>query len=110
MRLNGDSQAPSGFTTLASFVIVAAVLYFAKEVFIPIALASLLTFLLAPLVIRLGRWGLGKILSIIVAVSLAFGLIGVIGWMVTAQVIHLADELPQYQQNLQAKIHALRKT
>lgn len=110
MRFN--SQAPangSGFTKLASFVIVAGVLYVAKDVFVPIALAVLLSFLLAPLVVRLGRWGLGKVMSVVVVVTLAFAVIGVVGWLVTVQVINLADQLPQYRDNLRSKISALKK-
>ncbi len=110
MRFN--SQAPtngSGFTKLASFVIVAGVLYVAEDVFVPIALAVLLSFLLAPLVVRLGRWGLGKVTSVMVVVTLAFAIIGVVGWLVTVQAINLADQLPQYRDNLRAKITALKK-
>jgi predicted PurR-regulated permease PerM len=109
MRLNDPSPASTGFTKLASFVIIAAVLYFAKEVFIPIALASLLSFLLAPLVVRLGRWGLGKIPSILLVVALASGLITVVGWLVMAQLLHLGEQLPNYQQNLHAKVLSIRK-
>jgi predicted PurR-regulated permease PerM/GAF domain-containing protein len=110
MRLNGPSAPASGFTTLASFAIVAALLYFAKEVFIPIALASLLTFLLAPLVVRLGRIGLGKVPAIGIVVILAFAIISGLGWIMATQIIHLANELPEYQQNLQAKVRTLMKT
>src|SRR5689334_9226083 len=109
MRLSSPPPAGNGSMKLASFAIVTAMLYFAKEVFIPIALAALLSFLLAPLVLRLTRWGLGKIPSILVVVSLAFTLIAVGGWLVMAQLIHLADQLPQYQENLRSKIVALKK-
>ena len=109
MRFNSQNATGSGFTKLASFVIVAGVLSVAKEVFIPIALASLLSFLLAPLVVRFARWGLGKMMSVLLVVTLAFGVIGVVGWLVTAQVINLADELPQYRDNLRAKIIALKR-
>lgn len=110
MRFNSQPSATgSGFTKLASFVIVAGVLYVAEEVFVPIALASLLSFLLAPLAVRLGRWGLGKVASVLVVVTLAFAVIAVVGWLVTVQVINLADQLPQYRDNLRAKITALKK-
>lgn len=109
MRLNSPAPASNGFTKLASFVIVAGVLYFAQEVFIPIALATLLSFLLAPLVLRLTRLGLGKIPSILIVVTLTFTAIGVIGWLVMAQVIHLADQLPEYRQNLRSKVESLKK-
>lgn len=108
MRFTAEGRPGNGFAILASLAIVVAVLYFARDVFVPIALAWLLCFLLAPLVVRLGRCGLGKIPSIVLAVSLTFTLIGVIGWMVVVQVVHLADQLPHYQQNLHAKVLKLR--
>ncbi len=109
MRLNGQGSPSTGFTTLASFVIIATVLYFAKEVLIPIALATLLSFLLGPLVLRLGRWGLGKIPSILLVVAMASSVIAVVAWLVMAQLIHLAEQLPGYQQNLHAKVMSIRK-
>lgn len=108
MRLVPQNPGGNGFTKLASFVIIAAVLYLAKEVFVPIALAILLSFLLAPLVIRLSRWGCGKVLSVLLTVSFAFTIIAIIGWLVTAQIIQLAAQLPQYQENVRAKIIALK--
>jgi predicted PurR-regulated permease PerM len=108
MRFNGQNPTGNGFTTLASFVIIAAVLYLAKEVFIPIALAVLLSFLLTPLVVRLSRWRLGKVLPVVIVVTLAFTAIGVVSWVVMAQVVRLAEELPRYQQNLHAKVEAFR--
>ncbi len=106
----GDTQTRvSAFITLATFVLVAAVLYVAKAVFIPIALAALLSFLLAPLVLRFTRWGMHRTVAIATTVALSFSIIGVIGWLVTAQALHLVERLPDYQQNLQAKIAALKK-
>jgi predicted PurR-regulated permease PerM len=107
MRLNGQSSTGNGFITLASFTIITAVLYLAKEVFVPIALASLLSFVLAPLVDRLSRWA-GKTLAVIIVACLAFSAIAVVGWGVMSQVIQLAEELPNYQHNLQAKINTLK--
>jgi predicted PurR-regulated permease PerM len=109
MRFNGQNSAGSGFITLASFVLVAAVLYFAKDVLVPIALASLLSFLLAPLVDRLARWGMRKGLAVIVVAALAFSVLAVVGFLVTSQLIQLAGELPKYQENLQAKIKSLKQ-
>lgn len=95
--------------TLVTFTLVAAILYFAKTVFIPIALTALLSFLLAPLVIRLMRWGLPRSIAVIASVTFAFSIIGVIGWLVTTQTVQLIDRLPQYQDNLHAKITSLKR-
>jgi predicted PurR-regulated permease PerM len=55
--MNGPGQASGTRAVLFTVVIVVAVLRFAQDVFIPLALAILLTFLLAPLVNRLQAWG-----------------------------------------------------
>ena len=52
------------FIVMASVCVVVAALYFAQEVLIPLALAVLLCFLLAPLVTRLERYRLGRVPSV----------------------------------------------
>jgi predicted PurR-regulated permease PerM len=75
----------------------------------PVAFAVLLAFLLSPMVVRLMRWGLPRAMAIILTVTIAFGVIGGIGWIVTAQAIRLVRELPNYEENIREKIIALKK-
>ncbi len=100
----------AGSLTLLTVLIVVAVLYFARTVFIPLALALLLAFLLAPLIIRLRHWGVGRVPAAIIVVLLAFGLIGVIGAFMTTQLSDLAHKLPEYQQNVHKKMESLRSS
>ncbi len=58
--------------TLLSVIVVIAVLYFARDVFIPLALAVLFAFLLGPLVMRLRHWGLWRMPAVLIVVTLAF--------------------------------------
>jgi predicted PurR-regulated permease PerM len=88
-------------------LIAIAALYLAREVLIPIALALLLSFLLAPAMLRLQRWGLGKTLAALVVVALSsLGLI-FICWVGFAQAYNLTLELPAYRQNISTKLRAL---
>ncbi|MDP3070437.1 MAG: AI-2E family transporter [Opitutaceae bacterium] len=96
------------FPRLATFALVVAMLRLAEEVLLPIAYALLLAFLLSPLVVRLMRWGVSRVLAIILTVSVAFAVIGGIGWIVTAQVIGLTQELPKYEENIRNKVRALK--
>ena len=64
---------------LFTIVIVVAVLKLAEDVFIPLALAILLTFLIAPMVETLVRWHINRALSVIVSMALALTLIGGLG-------------------------------
>ena len=64
---------------LLTIVVVVAVLKLAEEVFIPLALAILMTFLLAPLVERLVRWRVNRALAVVVSMVLGLALIGGLG-------------------------------
>ncbi|HWI59017.1 MAG TPA: AI-2E family transporter [Bacillota bacterium] len=91
-------------------MIVVAVLYFAREVFIPLALAVLLAFLLAPSVIRLRHWGWGRVPAALSVVLLAFGILGCIVTFMVAQSSDLARKLPGYEENVHKKLEALRSS
>jgi predicted PurR-regulated permease PerM len=97
------------FFQLATFALIVAVLRLAEDVLLPLAFAVLLAFLLSPLVIRLMRWGFPRAIAITTAVVIAFSVIGGLGWIVTVQAINLVRELPNYEQNIQQKIAALKQ-
>lgn len=85
-----------------------AVLYLAKEVLIPLALAILFSFLLAPAARRLERW-LWRVPATLLVVILLFSAIGGIGVLAGKQAISLAAKLPEYRENIIKKIHAVRQ-
>jgi predicted PurR-regulated permease PerM len=110
-----DSQEKRGRSSwfpvtwlLASVVLVVWVLHWAREVLIPIALAILATFILAPVVTTLRRRGLGRTLSVVFTVLLAFGLLAAVGTMILVELRALANELPAYRQNIREKIADFR--
>ena len=89
---------------MASLAIIITALYFAKVVLIPIALAVMLSFLLAPLLIRLQRWGLPRIPALLIVILLLAGAIGGLGFVVYTQINDLAGKIDLYKQNIQNKI------
>jgi predicted PurR-regulated permease PerM len=95
-------------SALAGLLAVAAILYLAREVLIPLALAILAAFLLAPLVRQLERLRLGRIGATFIAVVLGFSLIGGVGWVAARQALSLAEKLPEYRENIRAKIRSVR--
>jgi predicted PurR-regulated permease PerM len=95
-------------SSLAGLLVAAAVLYLARDVLIPLALAILLSFLLAPVVRRLEHWRLGRIPSTFIAVVIGFSLIGGVGWIAAGQALSLAAKLPEYRENITEKIRAVR--
>lgn len=93
---------------LITLVLVVAVLYLAKEVVMPLALAVLLTFILSPIVLALQRFGLKRVYAAVLTVILALAVIGLLGWGVGIQVERLATELPQHKEKIRQKIGSLR--
>src|SRR6478672_5773958 len=89
---------------LAGVAVVLAGLYFAQDFLIPVALSLLLSFLLAPLCQRLERLKMGRIASVIIVVVLSLGLVTGIGWVVTGQLVDLANKLPSYRDNIHSKV------
>jgi predicted PurR-regulated permease PerM len=98
-----------GLLTLAIGVVLVAALYFGREVFIPLVLAILLSFVLAPVVSLLRRIRLGRVPSVIIAVLLALAVLGGIGAVIGTQVAGLAGNLPQYRTTVQAKVAGLQQ-
>jgi predicted PurR-regulated permease PerM len=91
-----------------SVVLVTASLSWARAVLIPIALATLLTFLLDPVTSALQRWRLGRATSVLVVVVLAFSLIAGAGWALSQQVATLSDEVPKYTAAVKEKVSRWR--
>jgi predicted PurR-regulated permease PerM len=88
-------------------VLVVVVLYWGQAVLVPIALAILLTFLLAPPVAWLQRW-VGRIPAVLAMVTLVFTLLGLAGWGLVRQMDNLAQDLPRYRVNILQKIADVR--
>src|SRR3954452_6098573 len=100
--------AVASFLTAGGIVLAIGGLYFGRDIFVPFAVSILLSFVLAPLVNRLQRLRLPRIAAILVAVALAFVVIGALAIVVGTQLVQLADNLPQYQQTITEKIRSLR--
>ncbi len=92
---------------LLAVVLVVASLRLAREIFIPLALAILFSFLLSPLVTRLRLWHVPKAPAVLIVVLFAFAVVGVITALMVFQMVDLAGKLPGYQQNIHRKVDAL---
>jgi predicted PurR-regulated permease PerM len=104
-------KAPKSVTGVAVITaIIIGALYFGRELFVPISLAILLSFVLAPLVRALQRWRVPRGLAVVSVVLLAFLSIFAIGGVIATQVAELAGELPRYQFTMWEKIKSLRGT
>ena len=98
-----------GLLTVAISVVVVAGLYLGRSMLIPITLAVLLSFLLAPLVNLLRRVHLGRIPSVLLAVLLALAVILALGGLIGTQVAGLAEEVPRYALTIQQKVDTVQQ-
>jgi predicted PurR-regulated permease PerM len=89
--------------------IVLALLHLGRSVLIPLALAIMVSLLVAPVVRALRRLRVGRISSVLVAVvALAVLCVGVAAALGT-QVLRIAESLPQYESNVQRKLKTLEE-
>ena len=95
------------FAGLGVVLSLATLLMFGKDVFIPIALALLLSFALTPVASWLQRIGLGRGPAVLLAVSLAVAVIVALGYIVFSQLADLAAQLPAYKEIIRQKIQTL---
>ena len=102
------AAAPDASRTMTLFVMVVATLYFGKVVLVPVTLALLLSFLLAPLVGLLRRARLGRVPSVLIAVLLALGVVLALGSVIGTQIAQLTTNLPQYVATVERKVKAVQ--
>ena len=100
----------SAVATAMLAVIIITMLYFGREIIIPIALAILLSFVLAPLVGLLQRTRVPRGLAVVSVVVLAFLFIFAMGSLLASQLAQLAGDLPRYQSTISEKIQLFRNT
>ncbi len=102
---SSDSLATISNVVLAAFIVLA--LYFGRELLVPLALAALLTFMLAPAVTRLQRY-IGRIGAVLLVVAMIFGATVGAGWVLTRETVQLANKLPDYKENIRGKLRSIR--
>ena len=102
---SAESLATISNVLVGAFVVCG--LYFGRELLVPLALAALLTFMLAPLVTRLQR-RLGRVTSVLIVVAMIFAAAGAVGWVLTRQAVDLANQLPNYKDNIRTKLRSIQ--
>ncbi|MFL5287791.1 MAG: AI-2E family transporter [Rhodopila sp.] len=103
-----ETPGLTGLLTLAVGVVVVAGLYLGRTVLIPITLAVLLSFMLAPLVNLLRRIHLGRVPSVLLAVVLALGVILAIGGLIGTQLADLVQQVPFYAETIRKKVDTIQ--
>ena len=94
---------------LAYLVVVLGLCSWAKDFLLPVVLAALISFLIAPLVSRLEQWGFHSIVAVFAVVAVAFALLGAVCTTVSIETLDLVNSLPKYRDNIRARWEAIQK-
>lgn len=97
-------------TTTVVITVIVGCLYWSRDIVIPIALAVFLTFILSPIVNALSRFGLPRVVSVLVVLAgVGVGIAG-IGMLLTMQSTSLIQELPKHRDTIRERIHTIRSS
>jgi predicted PurR-regulated permease PerM len=96
----GDGLAGGGAGAAIIAAIFVGLLYFGRDVLLPIALAVLLSFVLAPLVRTLQNWWIPLGFSVIAVVLLTFLALFAIGGTIAMEATQLAGDLPRHKSTI----------
>ena len=102
-----DGHSIVSLTTLATIIVVCAILYIAKDLFLPLALGMLFAFILSPLVTKLRSLGMRDMPAVIVTVMSAAVLMAAFVLVFAYQISQIGMNLPQYQGNVLTKVDTL---
>ena len=89
---------------LLVLAVIVLILYFARELLIPLTFALTLSFLLAPAVARLEARRVPRVLAVATIGILAFLSIFSVGYVVSRQLLNVARTLPAYRLNIQHRM------
>ena len=84
--------------------VIVLILYFARDLLIPLTFALTLSFVLAPAVSRLERRRVPRVLAVALTCIVAFVGIFSVGYVVSRQLLNVANDLPAYRLNIQRKM------
>jgi predicted PurR-regulated permease PerM len=93
---------------LLTFATAIATLYLGQDLVIPFTLALLISFLLTRPVTWVEKLKLGRALSVLIVLAVAFSAGAAMLWVGAVQLSGIVSELPHYQENIARKLEAIR--
>ena len=108
MIRSSKSPVSSGLLNIAILVVVVAVLYLARDLLIPLALAVTVSLILTPAVASLVKFGMGRVPAALLVMVIALAGAGAVGWVIFTDLVDVANQLPEYRENIHKKLEAIR--
>ena len=102
-----NTTIPSKSSLFIALALAIAALYFGRQIFIPLALALVLSFLLTPLVDVFEKARLGRVPAVLVVMALGFALTAGLAWEVAGQLLDITGHIRDYKANLEETIRSL---
>ncbi|HEX4783002.1 MAG TPA: AI-2E family transporter [Candidatus Sulfotelmatobacter sp.] len=102
-----NTTIPSKSSLFIVLALAIAALYFGRQIFIPLALALVLSFLLTPLVDVFEKARLGRAPAVLVVMALGFALTAGLAWEVAGQLLDITGHIRDYKANLEETIRSL---
>lgn len=109
MVRSSNSTTSSKSSIFIALALAIATLYFGRQIFIPLALALVLSFLFTPLVGLLEKARLGRVPAVLVVLCLCFALTAGLGWMVAGQLLDITGHIRDYKANIEETFRSLRR-
>lgn len=94
---------------ILAVIVATAVLYFARDILLPLAMATMLSVIFSPLAYRVEKV-IGRLAGTALVVLGAIAIVGAIGYFLTTELSSVADELADYSPNIAAKLTAIQKS
>ncbi|MGC1399873.1 AI-2E family transporter [Candidatus Binatus sp.] len=103
---NEELDGGSAAGPIVAVILATAVLYFAKDILMPLTMAALLAVIFSPIASRLERF-VGSFVSAALVVVVAVTIVVGIGYFVTVELTSVAVQVTGYTDNIATKLTAL---
>ena len=94
--------------TAAVLIGVIGVLYFARDVLIPLALAITFALVLSPAVAWLQKLHIPRFVGTLLAMAMCLTIASAVTYVIVSQLVDVVNRLPSYRENIDSKLNALR--
>jgi predicted PurR-regulated permease PerM len=105
---SSNSTTSSKSSIFIALALAIATLFFGRQIFIPLALALVLSFLLSPLVGLLQKARLGRVPAVLIVLAFCFALTAGLAWEVAGQLLDITGHVRDYKANLEETVRSLR--
>jgi predicted PurR-regulated permease PerM/methylmalonyl-CoA mutase cobalamin-binding subunit len=107
MRSEEDDSSSGAAQPILGVILATAVLYFAKDIFMPLAMAAILAVVFSPIASRLEGY-IGRFASSVLVVATAVLAITMLTYFLGVQLTAVAVGMTEYSENIAKKINAVQ--